>query len=105
MLHVILVVSRGLPQVDVEHVGTDHFSKASEGLLSPDDGHHLVLEAGAISQEKISSRRVGIYHEQFLLLPQAAVVSALGFLNSVDLLIQLFFRGEGCTLDPLKIII
>jgi len=98
-------VSGGLPQVDVEHIGTDHFIKASEDLLPPDDGHHLVLEAGAISQEKISSRRVWINHEQFLLLPQAAVVSALGFLNSVDLLIQLFFCGEGCTLDPLKIVI
>ena len=54
---VVVIVSAGLPQLDVEHVGSDHLRVTAAVVLALDQIHELVVDASAVREEERGAGR------------------------------------------------
>ena len=105
VLGLVLLVARGLPEVDVLHVGRNHLREAADGVLAAHDLHHAVLEARAVREEEAGAGRVGGVEEQFLLLAEFAVVALLGLLEALDVLVEQVLGRERRALDAHQVVV
>jgi hypothetical protein len=102
--HVLLVlggVARRLPQLEVEHVGRDHFVVVALPVLLADEVLQPVVEARAVRQEEARARAELVEVEELLLEADLAVVALGRLLLEVLPLGELLLVGEGDAVDPL----
>ena len=86
---IILVVPRGLPEIDVEEVWRHHFLVASLQVLVAHEFDKLVIYLGAMRQEESASRRKWTEEEELLILSDQSVITTLCFFLQFQILRKL----------------
>ena len=102
VLLVVLVVTRGLPEINVEHVGGHNLLETTLLVLSTDERDESVVDAGSVGEEEARSGGDLVEEPQLLVLSDLSVVSLLGLLEPLHVLLQLLVVGERDTVDTLQ---
>jgi hypothetical protein len=105
VIFVVFVVTRGLPELQVEHVGGDDLIVASHSVLSPDQLDELVVDLGTVGGPKPAARRQHVMREQVLLFANKTMISLGGLLNQRYVVVHLLLRGEGDTINTLQAVV
>ena len=105
VLLVILVVTRGLPKLQVEDVRGDDFLVATHAVLLSDHLDQLVVDEGTLGEEEGAAWRHFKVIEETLRTANDTMVTLLGLLNEVHVFFQLLLRGEGDSIDSLQTVI
>ena len=91
---VVLIVPAGFPKLKVENVGSNYFVVAADTILLSDHVHKLIVDFSSVRIEECTSRRNFKMIKQVLLTPNETVVTFLSLFTEMDVLIELFLRGE-----------
>mmetsp|Transcript_2393 Transcript_2393/g.7077 ORF Transcript_2393/g.7077 Transcript_2393/m.7077 type:complete len:787 (+) Transcript_2393:404-2764(+) len=102
---VVVRVPRRLPQVEVEHVGSDHLLVAADPVLVADEAHQLVVDARTRRLEEGAPRRQLVEEEELLPLAHHAVVALLHLLLHLEPVLEVLGVGEGHTVHALQVVV
>ena len=99
VLFVVIPVTGALPQAAVEHDGGLDFFVASLAVDLTPVVLQQVAQNHSLGVEEGEAGALVLHVEQIQLAAQLAVVALLGFLDAVQMLLQLFLGGEGGGID------
>lgn len=102
VLGVVLPVSRGLPELRVEHVGRADLDEATLVVLLTDELHERVVDAHAVGQHEGRSRGQVREEEELLVLGNLAVVALGSLLLELLPLGHLLRVREGHSVNTLE---
>ena len=91
---VVLVMARGLPQVDVVEIGRHDLLEASLAVLEAHELHELVVDLGAVWQEEGAAWREWTEEEELLVLPDDSVIATLCFFLELQVLSEFRLAGK-----------
>ena len=102
VLLVVLPVSRGVPQLDVVHVGGHDLGVSALVVFALDKVHESVVDASTVGQEEARTRGQLVEEEKLLLLSDLAMVALGSLLQELLVLSHLLGVGERNTIDTLE---
>lgn len=105
IIFIVLVVARDLPEINVEHVGSDHLLVASSKVLVSHEINKPVIDFGPMGEEKGTAWGKPIEEEETLGLANDPVVSFESLYPQALELRKLVFLREGNAIDSLKLIV
>ena len=102
---VVVPVAGDLPQAAVHHVRGVHFHVAGILLAAAHVGDQFLEHRPAARMPEHRAGRVLLEVEQVQLAPQPAVVALLGFLDALQIGIQVLLVGPGGAVDALQLFV
>lgn len=105
VLFVSLVMTRGLPQIEVKNVWSNDLLITTDFVFSSNNIDKLVVDLGAVWVEESRAGRPLISIEKLLLTTNSSVIAFLSLLLEMNVLIKLFLGWERNTVYTLQAVI
>ena len=87
---VVLVVTTGLPQFEVVHIGSDYLRVAPHSILFSDHFSQAVVDLSSVGVPENTTRGQVVMVEELLMLTNDTVITLRCFFNKGDMLIKFF---------------
>ncbi len=98
----VLVVPRALPELDVGDLRSDHLAVAVTLVEVADEGDQRVVDERALRVKERAPRRDRMKAPEVELLAELAMVAPLGFLEELEMALQLRLGRPRGAVDPLQ---
>jgi len=101
---VVFVVSRNLPQVNVEHIRCDNLLIAPPDVFSSHQINQAVIDLCAMRQKESTPRCKLVEEKQVLVLSNHPMIPLQGFLFKILVFFKLGFFWEGNSVNSLELV-
>jgi diacylglycerol kinase len=87
---VVLIVTGSLPELKVEHIGSDNLVISTDAILISDQVNEFVVDLSSVRIPESATRRKDMMSEEILMLANNTVISFCRFFNESNVIIKLF---------------